>query len=89
MTPETSWSLTLETTAPETSYLPACGHTTSLWAGHDVTHLDVYLQLEEDCLHGYKDYVHAKGTHLPGLVRHVDMGILNQGHRAQSFHIEG
>lgn len=49
----------------------------------------MYLELSEKGGHCHEDSVHTEGSQFPGPVRHINMGILNQGHRAQSIQTEG
>lgn len=49
----------------------------------------MYLELSEKRGHSDEDPVHTEGSQFPGLVRHVNMGVLNQGHGSQSIQAEG
>lgn len=49
----------------------------------------MYLELGEERGHCDENPVHTEGSQFPGLVRHVNMGVLNQGDGAQSIQVEG
>lgn len=51
-------------------------------------HLNLYLKLSEHCGHRQKHSVYIEWPQLPGLVRHVNMSVLNQGHGAKCLQVE-